>query len=150
VYVIFGNAVSVGVTAAIMAEHGMLDIFFQLLAPHGLLELSAVLVAAAVGLRLFWTMLVPGPRTREVALGEEGRAAITITLALAVALFVSGLLEAFVTPSGLPWAVKDSIGLIAFAGFWVYVFVVGRAAVLEGATGDIEGDFAVARVPVSA
>ncbi|MCJ7827094.1 MAG: stage II sporulation protein M [Demequinaceae bacterium] len=150
IYVIYLNAVSLGVAAAIMAEHGMLGIFFQLISPHGLLELSAILVAAAVGLRLFWTMLVPGPRTRERALAEEGRAAITITLALAVTLLVSGLLEAFVTPSGLPWAVKDVIGIVAFVGFWVYTFVVGRAAVHEGATGDIEGDFASATLPVAA
>lgn len=149
IWMVYNNAVNVGVVAAIMAEHGMLGIFFQLLSPHGLLEMSAVLVAAAVGLRLFWTMLVPGPRTREVALGEEGRAAITITLALAITLFVSGLLEAFVTPSGLPWVVKDSIGIVVCAGFWAYVFVVGRAAVLEGAMGDIEGDFAVATVPIA-
>ena len=150
VLIVYQNAVSVGVMAAIMAEHGMLGLFFQLLSPHGLLELSAVLVAAAVGLRLFWTMLVPGARTRGQALAQEGRAAVTITLALAVTLFVSGLLEAFITPSGLPWAVKDAIGVVALAGFWAFVFIVGRAAVNEGATGDVEGDFASATIPVAA
>jgi len=128
----------------------MLDIFFQLICPHGLLELSAVIVAAAVGIRLFWTILVPGPRTRERALAEEGRAAVTITLALAVVLFVSGLIEGFITPSGLPWVVKDAIGVVVFAGFWAYMFIAGRAAVHEGATGDVEGAFSAATVPVSA
>ena len=149
-FVLYNNAVNVGVIAAIMAEHGMLDIFFQLICPHGLLELSAVIVAAAVGIRLFWTILVPGPRTRERALAEEGRAAVTITLALAVVLFVSGLIEGFITPSGLPWVVKDAIGVVVFAGFWAYMFIAGRAAVHEGATGDVEGAFSAATVPVSA
>ncbi|MBN2176655.1 MAG: stage II sporulation protein M [Demequinaceae bacterium] len=150
IVVVYTNAVGVGVTAAIMAEHGMLGIFFQLISPHGLLELSAVIVAAAVGFRLFWTMLVPGPRNRGRAFGEEGRAAITIILALVIVLLVSGLIEAFITPSSLPWAVKDVIGIVAVTAFWVYTFVVGRAAVHEGATGDIEGAFASAVLPVSA
>jgi len=147
---IYGNALNVGVTAAIMAEHGMLDIFFQLICPHGLLELSAVVVSAAVGLRLCWTMLVPGPIPRGRALAEAGRSAITIALGLAVVLFVSGLLEAFLTPSGLPWAVKDGIGVVALVAFWTYIFVVGRAAVRSRATGDFEGDFTAATVPVAA
>lgn len=150
IYILYLNAVSLGIAAAIMAEHGMLGIFFQLISPHGLLELSAVIVAAAVGLRLFWTLLAPGPRTRERALAEEGRAAITITFALAIVLLVSGLLEGFVTPSGLPWVVKDTIGIGVFATFWAYTFVAGRAAVHEGATGDVEGAFSTATTPVSA
>jgi uncharacterized membrane protein SpoIIM required for sporulation len=150
VWAIYQNAVSVGVVAAVMAEHGMLDIFFQLISPHGLLELSAVITSAAVGLRLFWTMLVPGARARGRALAEEGRAAMTIALGLVVVLLAAGLTEAFVTPSRLPWAVKDVFGVVLVTAFWVYVFVVGRAAKAQGAAGDIEGAFANATAPVSA
>src|SRR5690606_6170680 len=98
---------------------------------------------------LCWTCFVPGPRTRGRALAEEGRAAFTISLGLAVVLLVSGLLEGFVTPSGLPWVVKDGIGVVAVAAFWAYILIVGRAVVREGAAGDIEGDFAVATAPVA-
>jgi len=143
---VYQNAVYVGMVAAIMAEHGMLDLFLQLLAPHGLLELSAVLVSAAVGLRLFWIMLVPGARTRGRALAEEGRAAITVALALMGVLLISGLIEAFVTPSSLPWAVKDAFGVVVATAFWLYIFVVGRAATVHRATGDIEGAFSTATV----
>jgi uncharacterized membrane protein SpoIIM required for sporulation len=144
------NAISLGVTAAVMAEHGMLDIFFQLILPHGFLELSAIFVAGGVGIRLFWTLLVPGPRSRGTALAEEGRAAFTVALGLAVVLFISGLLEALLTPSGLPWLAKDGIGALVVIAFWAYVFVVGRAATHFGSTGDVEGDFATAKVPVAA
>lgn len=149
-YLMYNTILQLGVTGAIMAEHGMLDIFFQLIAPHGLLELSAVFVSAAVGIRLFWVMLVPGARTRGRALAEEGRAAVTIAIGLAIVLLVSGLVEGFVTPSGMPWAVKDAIGVILAVAFWLYIWVVGRAAAREGATGDVEGDFATADAPVAA
>ena len=35
-------------------------LFFGLILPHGLLELTAVFVAAGVGLRVFWSWVAPG------------------------------------------------------------------------------------------
>ena len=45
VYVPGQNAMIVGATGGMMAAHGHLDVFLQLIAPHGLLELTAVFVA---------------------------------------------------------------------------------------------------------
>ncbi|WP_062463486.1 stage II sporulation protein M [Demequina soli] len=141
-YLMYQTVLQLGVAGAVMGEAGALDVFFQLIAPHGLLELSAVFVAAGTGLRLFWTMLVPGPRPRGRALAEEGRGAIGVALGLAIALLCSGLIEGYVTGSSLPWWLKVVIGAVAATAFWMYIFVAGRAAVRAGATGDSEGDFA--------
>jgi len=146
----YNTALQLGVMGAIMAEANALDIFFALIIPHGLLELSAVFVAAGAGLRLFWTLLVPGARTRVAALAEEGRSTFAVAIGLAIALFASGLIEGFVTPSTMPWWLKIVIGIIACAAFWAYVFVAGRVATSEGATGDVDGDFATASAPVVA
>ncbi|WP_456826085.1 stage II sporulation protein M [Cellulomonas sp. P5_E12] len=140
VYFQASNAISVGAAGGLMAAHGHLDVFLQLIAPHGLLELTAVFVAGAAGLRLFWTWLVPGPRPRGRALAEEGRALITVAIGLVGVLAVSGLIEGFVTGSGLPWAIKVSIGVLALALFWTYTIVLGRRAVRAGETGDLEAD----------
>ena len=148
-YLLYNTVIQLGVAGAIMSEAGLLDVYFQLLAPHGLLELSAVFVAAAAGLRLFWTMLVPGSRSRGQALAEEGRTAFGVTLGLAGVLLVSGLIEGFITGAAIPWAVKDAIGIVACAAFWVYVFAFGRAAVRAQVTGDVDGDFAVAKAAVA-
>ncbi len=147
---LFQTALQLGVAAAIMAEAGLLDIFFKLIIPHGLLELSAVFTAAGAGLRLFWTMLVPGPRTRARALGEEGRIAFAVAGALVITLLTSGLIEGYITGSTMPWWLKIAIGSVVFVAFWVYTFVVGRFVTREGATGDTQGDFAVATLPVAA
>ncbi|MDN4481017.1 stage II sporulation protein M [Demequina muriae] len=138
----YNTVIQLGVAAAVMAEAGLLDIFFQLIIPHGLLELSAVFVAAGAGLRLFWTMLVPGDRTRGEALAQEGRIAVSVGIGLVGVLFLSGLIEGFVTGSYMPWSVKIAIGSLAFGAFWLYVFVIGRHAVASQVTGDSEGDFA--------
>ncbi|WP_062302768.1 stage II sporulation protein M [Demequina subtropica] len=148
-YLLYNTVLQLGVAGAVMAEAGALEVFFQLIAPHGLLELSAVFVAAGTGLRLCWTMLVPGPRPRVRALAEEGRAAIAVTLGLVIALFASGLIEGYVTGSAMPWWLKVTIGVIAFVAFWLYIFVAGRAATLAGSRGDSEGDFATDQVALA-
>jgi uncharacterized membrane protein SpoIIM required for sporulation len=128
---------NVAVVGSIMVRHGRGDLFFGLILPHGMLELTCVFVAAGVGLRLFWAWVSPGPRSRVRALAEEGRAALGVSLGLVVLLLVSGLIEAFVTPSGLPTWARIGIGLFAEAAFLTYVFTLGRWAHHRGETGDL-------------
>jgi uncharacterized membrane protein SpoIIM required for sporulation len=138
IYVLFQNILNVALIGAIMVRHGRGALFFGLLLPHGLLELTAVFVAAAAGLRLFWSWIEPGPRTRAQSIAHEGRSAVAIALGLVVVLLVSGVIEAFVTPSPLPTWARLTIGIMAEAGFLTYVFTVGRWAHERGATGDVE------------
>ena len=62
----------------------------------------------------------------------------SIVLLLVVVLLVSGLVEALVTPSGLPTWARITIGFIVWAGFLGYVVHFGRRAVRAGETGDID------------
>lgn len=137
VAVVLVNAINAGAAGGIMVSHGAGDVFFGLILPHGLLELMAVFVAAGAGLQLFWAWIAPGTRTRSRALGEEGRALMTIAIGLVVVLGVSGIIEAFVTPSGMPTPVKIGIGAFALASYWFYVVFFGRRAVADGETGDM-------------
>ncbi len=149
-FVLFMNAVSIGMGAAQMAEAGYLDLFFQLILPHGLLELTCVFVAGGAGLKLFWSWVDPAGRPRGRNVAEEGRALVTVVLGLALALGVSGVVEGFVTPSTLPWPVKIAIGAVPFVAFWVYVLVLGRRAVRAGETGDIAAAHTADLLPIAA
>ena len=60
-YILWQNAANVGVTGGLMVAYGKGDVFFGLITPHGLLELTAVFLAAAAGMRLGWTVVAPGP-----------------------------------------------------------------------------------------
>ncbi len=132
------NVVNVGIAGALMAYHGRTGLFFGLILPHGLLELTAIFVAGAAGLRICWAWVSPGPVPRLQSLAHEVRSAVGIALGLAAVLFVSGVIEGFVTPSGLPTWARIAIGVVAETVFLLYVFVVGRAAYRRGATGDVE------------
>ena len=148
IYVLFQNVLNLGIVGALMINHDRGALFFGLIVPHGLLELTAVFVAAGTGLRLFWAWIDPGPRTRVQALAEEGRSAVAVALGLVVVLAISGVIEAFVTPSPLPTWARISIGVLAEVAFLAYVFTVGRRASQRGATGDISARDAGDRAPV--
>jgi len=137
-YLLWSNCVNVGISAGIMAANGKLAEFFALILPHGLLELTAVFIGAGTGLRLGWTLIEPGPRTRADALAEEGRASFVMALGLVVMLMVSGIIEAFVTPSPLPTWARISIGALVEAAFVAYVVVLGGRAVRAGEIGDLD------------
>jgi uncharacterized membrane protein SpoIIM required for sporulation len=136
-YILLNNAINVAVAAGLMAAHGRLDIFFGLITPHGLLELTAVFIAAGMGLKLGWTVIDPGPRSRADALAETGRAAIGMAIGLTGVLLISGVIEAFVTPSGLPTWARIAVGVAAEVAFLAYIWTYGRHAALAGETGDL-------------
>ncbi|WP_069768499.1 stage II sporulation protein M [Streptomyces sp. LUP30] len=149
-WILFQNMLNLGIGAGLMSSAGRLDTFLGLVLPHGLLELTAVFVAAGTGLRLGWTVIDPGPRTRRNALAEEGRAAVGMAIGLALVLFVSGCIEGFVTPSGLPTWARIALGITAELAFLAYVYVLGGRAARAGDTGDVEEAERSATVPTAA
>ena len=150
IWILFQNAVSLGVTAGLMASTHRMDVFFELITPHGLLELTSVFVSAGAGLRLGWTLIDPGQLPRGEAVASVGRATVGTALGVTVMLLISGSIEAFVTPSGLPALAKVSIGVLAEALFLTYVIVLGRRAVRAGESGDIAVGDRGDRAPTSA
>jgi uncharacterized membrane protein SpoIIM required for sporulation len=137
-YVLFQNAANLGLIAGLMVDANKADILLGLLTPHGLLELTAVFLAAAAGMRLGWSVIAPGNRPRGQVLAEQGRAVVTVAVGLIAVLLVSGLIEALVTPSPLPTFVRIGIGLAAEIAFLAYIFHFGRKAARAGETGDID------------
>lgn len=140
VYVLVANGLNLGFAAGLFAAAGQQPKFWGLILPHGLLELTAVFVAGAAGLRLGWTLIDPGDRPRGEALTFEGRRAIVIVIGLVGVFGIAGLIEGFVTGSRLPTAVRVGIGVIAELAFILLVCVRGRAAAARGVTGALGED----------
>ena len=136
-YILYQNAVGVGTAAGTMASFDQLGVFFTYILPHGFMELTAIFIAAAAGMQIFWAMIAPGPRTRISALAQEGRSLMTVALGLVVVLFISGLVEGFVTPSALPAWLRISIGALVLAAYWAYTLILGKRAYQAGHRGDL-------------
>ncbi|MBS2964446.1 stage II sporulation protein M [Actinocrinis puniceicyclus] len=137
-FMLWENVVNLATDGGYMVAAGRGDVFFTLVTPHGLLELTSLFVAAGVGLRLGWTLVDPGPRTRLAALEHEGRTAAVVGIGMVLTLLCSGVIEAFVTPSSLPAWTRIGIGVAVELLFMTYVFVVGRRAYQRGEAGDLD------------
>jgi hypothetical protein len=92
------NGVSFGGVLGLYQSKGILKLILAFVAPHGVLELTAVCIAGGAGLLLAAALLLPGRRTRKRALVENGRRAIRLIAAATVLLLVAGSLEGFVSP----------------------------------------------------
>ncbi|QYG92530.1 stage II sporulation protein M [Iamia sp. SCSIO 61187] len=138
--VLFENGAALGMIAGLFLQRGEFwSVFMVYVLPHGLLELTAITVAGAAGLRVGWTLFAPGDRSRPVALGEEGRRSVTIVLGTVMAFVVAGLVEGFVTGApAIPPGLKIAIGVVVWLAFLVWILGRGRQAVAEGWTGALE------------
>ena len=123
VVILLENGLNLGAAVGFFAAVGKLPLLLGLLVPHGLIELTSVIIAGAAGLRLGWTIIDPGDRPRRVALAEEARSAIVLIMGVALTLAVAGTIEGFVTGSALPTAVRVGIGVVVEAVFLAWVWI---------------------------
>ena len=129
------NGANVGFAGGLFHAAGEAPKFYGLILPHGLLELTAVVIAGAAGLRLGWALIDPGDRSRGTALREEGRRAVVMVLGLVLTFVVAGTIEGFVTGSTLPTWARVGLGVLVEVAFVLYVVTQGRAAARAGLTG---------------
>jgi uncharacterized membrane protein SpoIIM required for sporulation len=87
------NGLILGAIAQIHAARGLTVDLWGWLLPHGVPELTAVVLCGGAGLALARALVLPGERSRTVALVEAGRPAGTVVLGAALLLAVAGLIE---------------------------------------------------------
>jgi uncharacterized membrane protein SpoIIM required for sporulation len=97
-YVLFRNALMLGAALGLGAFHSKLVLMGAIVAPHGFVELSAVVIAGAAGLRLGWAVISPGDMLRRDALRVAGKQAGQLALATIPMFIFAGLVEGLVSP----------------------------------------------------
>ncbi len=137
------NGANVGVAWALFIVADQQPRFWGLILPHGLLELSAVVLAGAAGMALGWSLVSPGDRPRGQAFTEEARRSVVVILGLVLVFIAAGLIEGFITPSPLPTPARVAVGVAVEAAFVSYLVSFGRRAADAGSTGlasvDLDG-----------
>jgi uncharacterized membrane protein SpoIIM required for sporulation len=118
--VLIYNGVVLGVVAGLGVMSGNGRLVYELVVAHGVLELSCIVVAAGAGMRMGWALIEPGNRKRTYALVENAREGVLIVLGTAPWLVLAGLVEGFITPSGLGIVPVTVVGFgLAFAYWWL-------------------------------
>jgi uncharacterized membrane protein SpoIIM required for sporulation len=131
VLVLVSNGVSLGGVFGLYASKGIASLLVKFVAPHGVLELTAICIGGAAGLLLAAALLIPGNRPRSEALRENSRRAIRLIAASTVLLLIAGSLEGFVSPIEtwpLSWKLAVSAATAAFLGLYL---LGGRTRVVD-------------------
>lgn len=92
------NGVSLGGVLGLYQSKDILPLLLAFIAPHGVLELSAVCIAGGAGLLIAAALVLPGARSRRRALAENGRRSMHLLAASTLFLIVAGSLEGLVSP----------------------------------------------------
>ncbi len=120
------NGLIIGALMGIAIESGEGAVLAELVVPHGVLELTCIVVAAAAGLRVGWALVDPGPRPRKATFAAEARRSVEIVVGTAPWLVLAGLVEGFLTPTGAGLGVVLTVGIGLAALYWALVLALGR------------------------
>jgi uncharacterized membrane protein SpoIIM required for sporulation len=97
--------------------------FFHFVTAHGPFELTAIVLSAGAGLRLGLAWLHTNGLTRIASLRRTADEAMPIMGAAMILFFLAALIEAFLSPSAAPYAVKAIVALVC-SGLLMFYFVV--------------------------
>ncbi len=131
-YVIATNGLMLGAMAALYARAGFGRDFWATIAPHGVIELSAIQIAGGAGLAVVAGFLAPGRLRRRDAIVRGARRAGTLMLGVASMLVVAGTIEGFVSPQRWPADGRLAVGATTAMLLLLYFTLAGRSADVAG------------------
>jgi uncharacterized membrane protein SpoIIM required for sporulation len=126
---LFNNGLMLGAIAVVCHQHHMALSLWSFVAAHGALEIPSIMLAGAAGLRLGAGILFPGMLRRRDALALAGSEAVQLISGTIPLLIIAGTLEAFLSPTHIPVAVKFSVGAALFTGLILWLGEGGRKTI---------------------
>ncbi len=126
IFVILFNSVFLGSVFAHLTVIGYGSTLYPFVIGHGALELTAIVIAGAAGLRLAVALYFPGALGRQTALRQGIRESMTLAAGFFTMFILAAFIEAFWSPQNLPNIFKYVVGVILWALVLSYFFFAGR------------------------
>jgi len=126
---LFNNGLMLGAIAVVCRQHHMALSLWSFVAAHGALEIPSIMIAGAAGLRLASGILFPGMLPRRAALALAGLESVQLVSGTIPLLIVAGTLEAFLSPTHAPIALKFSVSAILLTGLVLWLTEGGRKTI---------------------
>jgi len=126
VYSLLQNGAMLGVLAGVFTKASLAVEFWALIVPHGALELPAIVVAGAAGLKLASAILFPGDLPRGAALKAAAPGAVRLVLGALPMFAIAAVIEGFFTPRGFEPAIKLAMGALVAGLLAAYWGLAGR------------------------
>jgi uncharacterized membrane protein SpoIIM required for sporulation len=121
-WVMISNGMHMGAIFGLLQVHSLSGGLGEFVLAHGFIELSVIFLAGGCGLYIGDGLLRPGLLSRQAMLSRRMRQSVTAILACVPLLVLAGIIEGFISPSGLPVWVKAAVGLgtgIALHWYWL-------------------------------
>lgn len=121
----FLNGVMLGSLAWVYTSKGMAGWFWAWILPHGIPEISAIVIAGAAGFVLARALVAPKGLSRRAALKREGKTALQLLLGTLALFVLAGFIEGTISqihPPRLSVAFKVSFALIVGGGVYAYLW----------------------------
>jgi len=136
-FLLLMNGISLGGVFGLYASKGILSLLVAFVAPHGVLELTAICIAGGGGLLIAAALLLPGDRTRRRALAENSARAMRLMACSTIMLVVAGSLEGMVSP--IPyWPLSLKLDVSAMTLVLLIAYLRGGAGSKKTARLDVE------------
>jgi uncharacterized membrane protein SpoIIM required for sporulation len=119
------NGMLIGVIGAATWQAGMALQLWSFVAGHGALELPAIFISGGAGLEIARGMLFPGLLPRRESLALAGGRAARLMIGIVPMLIVAGIIEGFVSPSGLAVPLKFLLSGVLLIALITYLTRVG-------------------------
>jgi len=129
---LFFNGINVGTVVVICAQHHMALSILSFMSAHGALELPAIMLSGAAGLRIASGILFPGMLRRRDSIALGGLEGVQIIAGTIPMLIVAGTFEAFLSPTHAPIALKFAVGAVLFTALCFWLGDGGRRTVEAG------------------
>jgi uncharacterized membrane protein SpoIIM required for sporulation len=125
-YLLFNGTV-IGAIAGYLTAVGHGEPFWSFVAGHSAMELVAIVLSGAAGMKLGGAVISPGNLTRKAALVKAARPAIRIMYGAALMFLLAAFIEGFWSPlKSFAPAVKYGVGLTLWALVVAYFSMAGR------------------------
>ena len=126
VYILAFNGVHIGVIAGLCHVHGLALPLWEFVSPHGYIELTTIFIAGGAGLKMGYALIGPTQFTRKRALTDAAKTAVKLIGGCVVLLIIAGVIEGFVSPSGLPSIAKIGFGFATGVLLFCYLLLMKK------------------------
>ncbi len=122
----FMNGLVLGAFAALYTLRGLAVDFWGWVLPHGVTELTAVVLCGAAGLAIAQAVIFPGRHTRLGNLRRSGGESAVMVIGCVLMLLIAGLIEGIFRQSVDSVAARYSLAGLTAVLWLIYFIAVGR------------------------
>jgi len=128
IFTLLFNGLYIGAIAGHLTQIGYTSTFWSFVAGHSAMELTAIALSGAAGLKLGFSILIPGRKSRYQSMLDAAKISVKIIAGAALMFFIAAFLEAFWSSSqSVPVLVKYCVGIILWLLLFCYFIFAGQA-----------------------